>query len=521
MLILLAGFAPAQGGTAVTQIILTDLPIRALAADFDGDANGDLVVLSRDTNALTLLLGDGIGGFTPDPAPPSALGSAVGHEAMAVGDIDGADGPDIAVANRVDGVVTVLMNDGLGGFAATAIDLNTILGASVNPVALAIVPGTPGEVWVALAGSLFPGHLLRITDPAGSPVVSVIASGGSFNDVTVGDFDSDGDPDVAAANTSTGAAGGLHLFLNDGIGGFSSSGPVLLAGIGGGITSVAAGDLDGDGFDNDLAVSYVPVSGPFTGLGGTAAVLDASSPVVTTLRTSVAGRSAVIGRFGGAIGRRDVMEVQAFGAVRSHIDFDAGAFDLAADLDGALGGFTGPDVLRLSAGDLLPTSLPCAWRVGDLDELIAVSQTTSSVYIVDFSEWALAPEAVAAADGDAGVLFTTTGSPTLGDATFSIGIEGAAPFASALLVVQDQSTGYAAVTPLAAGTGTVIDFLDPFLMIPMILDAAGDATLPVPIPSDPALGCLALGAQWAVYDGLGVNSGITISQGYRIAIGNL
>ena len=513
-----------QGTTSVTELILTDRPSHAVAGDIDQDGDQDLVVLSRDTNTLTILLGDGLGGWSVALSPPSALGGLVGHEALAIGDLDGVNGPDLVAINRLDGVGTIFLNNGAGVFVTSSFDLNALAGGALAPAgatAVAIVEGSPGEIWVALAGSFFPGNAVRITDPLGTPAAAIMASGGSFNDVTVGDFDSDGLPDVAMVNPSTGASGGVHLFLNDGLGGFLASVPFSLAGIGSALLTISAGDLDADGFSDDIAVGYVSSTAPFSGLGGTAVVQNVLAGTNTVLRTSIAGRSAVIGRFSGSPDGRDVMEAQSTGGVRSHIDYDSGTFDFAFDLDAPLGTLTGPAFTRLLAADLLAPTGPCGARRGALAEWAAISQPPSRIYVADFSNWVIVHEATAAAAGDAGVLLTTTGLPVIGDATFSIGVDGALPFASALLVIQDQSSGFAAITPLAGATGTVIDFGQPFLTVPMFLDASGAAFLPVPIPAVPSLVCLGFAAQWAVYDGLGVNSGITISQGFQFAIGYL
>lgn len=82
-----------------------------------------------------------------------------------------------------------------------------------------------------------------------APAVS-IPTGLRPNGVAVGDFDGDGDRDVAV---TTDQPDKVEIQLNDGAGGFVP-GQVLLLGAGVGAAGLAAGDFDGDG-DVDLAVS--------------------------------------------------------------------------------------------------------------------------------------------------------------------------------------------------------------------------------------------------------------------------
>jgi len=97
---------------------LGGLPWGAIAIeDLNGDGHRDLAVSLRFLGMVSVLLGDGDGGFGP------GTDFGVGYElaGVAIGDLDGDGKPDLAVANSGDqwtphNTVTVLLGDGTGGF---------------------------------------------------------------------------------------------------------------------------------------------------------------------------------------------------------------------------------------------------------------------------------------------------------------------------------------------------------------------------------------------------------------------
>ncbi len=193
-------------------------PVTLAVADIDGDGDPDAAVANRyetldDPNAsaspanpgsLTVLTNDGTGVFSVSSEIPVGVSPAT----LMFGHLNGDDAPDLALLNESATVVTVLLNDGGGGFAArdyplvgTAarmafIDLNGD-GSSdqdfVVTVSRALEPVEPGVV-TALVNNGEGGFTL---------VNSLTQEAGLFpkpGPLVVDDLDEDGRPDLAVGD---------------------------------------------------------------------------------------------------------------------------------------------------------------------------------------------------------------------------------------------------------------------------------------------------------------------------------
>jgi hypothetical protein len=87
-------------------------------ADLNGDGKLDLAVANLGSNNVTILLGNDGGGFTPAAVSNYATGDLPNSPVVA--DLNGDGYPDLAVDNLSDGTVTVLLGNGSGGFSASA-----------------------------------------------------------------------------------------------------------------------------------------------------------------------------------------------------------------------------------------------------------------------------------------------------------------------------------------------------------------------------------------------------------------
>jgi len=91
-------------------------------ADMNGDGLIDLISGSHDSYRIAVLLGNGKGGFqavSGSPLVPRKGGKPHNHS-LAVADLNGDLIPDIASANIGDGDLTLMLGDGKGGFREAA-----------------------------------------------------------------------------------------------------------------------------------------------------------------------------------------------------------------------------------------------------------------------------------------------------------------------------------------------------------------------------------------------------------------
>ncbi len=88
-----------------------------IAADFNNDENPDIAVPNADDNTVSVLLGNGTGGFEPHQTYP------VGTYPVGIreGDFNADGNRDLAVTNTNDNTIGILLGDGTGGFGAQQI----------------------------------------------------------------------------------------------------------------------------------------------------------------------------------------------------------------------------------------------------------------------------------------------------------------------------------------------------------------------------------------------------------------
>jgi hypothetical protein len=222
-------------------------PEAIVAADFNHDGKADFAVATR-TNSVSILLGTGRGHFTAGPGSPLAAGQ--GPISIAAGDFNLDGNQDLAVANFTDGTVTILLGDGHGGFSP-APGSPVSVGAGVRSV----VAGVIGSTVQVAAGGPF-GVRLISEGPGGTFTAGGDISGSmDASALAAGYFNDNGAPDIAVLN---GVSNTVSMLLGDGSGNFTAAGPPVSIGeSGGGFLlggeSIAAGDFNADG-RQDVAV---------------------------------------------------------------------------------------------------------------------------------------------------------------------------------------------------------------------------------------------------------------------------
>jgi hypothetical protein len=216
--------------------------------DVDDDGNLDVLATARDDRQLLAFLGHGDGSFATPRV--SALADGTFPEALRGGAIAD-DVFDLVSRAMADDLVLVRMRgDGHGEFPEQEL-LSVpspifILGHATNDAVLDVILPTSGALLV------YPGSPEQEAFTA-----AAIESSGSWANpsaVGLGDFDGDGDQDVALASV-----GELHVGLNDGTAAFSFAAPLEFFG---NPSDLETGDLDGDG---DLEIMLTTYAGADAG----------------------------------------------------------------------------------------------------------------------------------------------------------------------------------------------------------------------------------------------------------------
>jgi hypothetical protein len=210
-------------------------PYSVAVADFNGDGKPDLAVVNRDSNSVSVLLGNGDGTFK------AAKNFAVNSDPRQLGVADvNRDGKlDLITSNGQSNTISVLLGNGNGTFKAAQ---NFASGGYSNTMAVGDVngDGKPDVITADEAGSGMVSVLLGNGDGTFQAAKTFAVGSNPFG-VAIADVNGDGKPDVLVANQNSYTAG---VLLGNGDGTFQAcqnfaTGP--------GPVAVAVADLNGDG----------------------------------------------------------------------------------------------------------------------------------------------------------------------------------------------------------------------------------------------------------------------------------
>jgi hypothetical protein len=232
-------------------------PREMVVADFNNDGKQDFATIAPSLlgndfggSRVEVALGDGNGGFTRKSI--SSFGTVSRVAGIATADFNNDGKFDLAVTRQADRRITILINDGTGGFptnGTSAPDFAVNFQPSVirtgdfnNDNKADLIAATQSSTnYVVLLGNGSGGFTI-VNDPPFSGTNSF------FEDISIADFNADGKSDFAIGRSDTSL---IRVFLGDGTGQFTPTFTLTLLDL---PVALVAKDLNGDN-KPDIAVT--------------------------------------------------------------------------------------------------------------------------------------------------------------------------------------------------------------------------------------------------------------------------
>ena len=256
----LATYAHTLGLGTYTNFPVGTWPEFVSIGDFNGDGHDDLAVANQNSNNVSILLGDGSGGFDTQ----TTFRVRSGPSGVNVGDFNGDGKSDLVVANTFDGNVSILLGDGSGSFGT-----QTSFPVGVAPISVNVADfnGDGNDDLVTTNRDSYSVSVLLGDGSGGFEPQTSFLVGSAPVSLTIGDFNGDGKSDLAVANRDSNT---ISVLPGDGNGSFGTE---TTFAVGSRPLGITGGDFNRDGkddlvvannFDNNVSVLLGDVSGGFT-----------------------------------------------------------------------------------------------------------------------------------------------------------------------------------------------------------------------------------------------------------------
>ncbi len=253
-------------------------PSAIAAGDFDDDDDIDLAVTNKDDDTVTILVNNGSGVFTAAPTP---IGVGDAPVSIAAAKFNPGASLDLAVSNEGDDNVMILVNDGSGGFAmGETIDVGPDPGM-LDPEDL----NHDDDIDLVVINKGAASMSVLVRNDTGSFDRTDLAVGEDPSSLDVSDLNDDGNPDIiVVAGPEESRA--IRVFRND----ITPSDDLVFTHVADlakdpNLRLTTAEDLSGDDLPDIVAVNRADDGGP-KWLGGRAdgsvsVLLNISPPPIT------------------------------------------------------------------------------------------------------------------------------------------------------------------------------------------------------------------------------------------------
>jgi FG-GAP-like repeat len=245
---------------ALNPFNVPDPPGDLSLGDLNGDHNLDLAIDSHDSYGVVVMLGDGKGGLTLAPNSPIVMkdGQHPHTHGLAIGDLNGDSKLDIVTANNADNDVSIAFGDGRGGF--TRAPRTFAVGPSPYPFALHDVNNDGRLDIIATASATGPQRAQQLSSSFALTMLLNDGRGGFRRSelplrtgqpwfAASGDVNGDRKSDLVATHHDQSK---LSVLIGDGAGNFREAGSSAFD-FGRNAFQVALADVNGDGRMDALA----------------------------------------------------------------------------------------------------------------------------------------------------------------------------------------------------------------------------------------------------------------------------
>jgi len=270
----------------------TDLNPRSVSkGDFNGDGKPDLAVGQGDTASI-LLNTTTTGGTPPTFATKVTFPTGLGPDDLSIDDINSDGKPDLATANPYSDDTSILLNTTPTGATTPTFAPQVTFPTGDVPNSVSIGDfNSDGKPDLVLANVYSNDtSILLNTTPTGATTATftpqvTFATGINPRSVSIGDFNGDGKPDLAVANVSS---NNVSILLNTTATGAATPtfAPQVTFATGMGANSVSIGDFNGDGKPDLATANY---------FSDTVSILLNSTAKVTAVTATTADGSYGVG----------------------------------------------------------------------------------------------------------------------------------------------------------------------------------------------------------------------------------